>query len=48
VLDDVEPQRFTVTNVRRRLAQREDPWRDVRRHAQGLGKARERLARVDA
>lgn len=41
----VDPDQHTVTSVRRRLAQRLDPWADVRRHAQGLGRARERLGR---
>jgi len=40
----VEPDQHTTTSVRRRLAQRGDPWSDVRRHAQGLGRARRRLA----
>jgi bifunctional non-homologous end joining protein LigD len=39
----VEPAQYTISSVRRRLAQREDPWRDLRRHAQGLDKARAKL-----
>lgn len=42
-LSRVEPDQHTITSVRRRLAQRADPWADVRRHATGLGRARERL-----
>jgi bifunctional non-homologous end joining protein LigD len=42
-LSRVEPARFTLTSVRRRLAQRADPWADVRRNAQGIGRARRRL-----
>jgi len=45
-LSRVAPDQHTVTSVRRRLAQRQDPWADVRRHAQGLGRARKRLARI--
>jgi bifunctional non-homologous end joining protein LigD len=42
-LSRVEPARFTIISVPRRLARRADPWSDVRRHAQGLGRARRRL-----
>lgn len=42
-LSRVEPDRFTIESVRRRLRQREDPWRGVRRHAQKLARARQRL-----
>jgi bifunctional non-homologous end joining protein LigD len=45
-LTRVEPDQHTVASVRRRLGQRGCPWADVRRHAQGLGRARERLARL--
>jgi bifunctional non-homologous end joining protein LigD len=37
---------YTVRNVFRRLAQREDPWADMRRHAASLGPARRRLDRL--
>ncbi len=43
-LSRVEPDQHTIGSVRRRLAQRPDPWVDLRRHAQGLGRALERLA----
>ena len=33
----------TITSVRRRLARRDCPWADVRRHAQGLARARKKL-----
>ena len=46
-LSRVEPDQHTITSVRRRLAQRTDPWADVRRHAQGLDRARELLERLD-
>jgi bifunctional non-homologous end joining protein LigD len=42
-LSRVKPAQFTVRTVRRRLARRECPWRDVRRHAQTLTKARKHL-----
>jgi bifunctional non-homologous end joining protein LigD len=42
-LSRVRPAQFTITSVRRRLARRACPWSDVRRRAQGLGKAVERL-----
>jgi bifunctional non-homologous end joining protein LigD len=43
-LAKVDPGQYTISSVRRRLAQRQDPWRDLRRHAQGLDKARKKLA----
>jgi bifunctional non-homologous end joining protein LigD len=42
-LSRVRPAQFTTTSVRRRLARRDCPWADVRRHAQGLSTARKRL-----
>lgn len=42
-LSRVKPAQLTLTSVRRRLAQRACPWADVRRHAQGLTKARKKL-----
>ncbi len=42
-LSRVKPSQHTITSVRRRLARREDPWADVRRHAQGLSKAIRKL-----
>jgi len=42
-LSRVEPAQHTIASVRRRLARRDDPWADVRRHAQGLSRARRRL-----
>jgi bifunctional non-homologous end joining protein LigD len=44
-LSRVKPAQFTVTSVRRRLARRDCPWADVRRHAQGLTAARRKLGR---
>lgn len=45
-LSSVAPDRFDLGGVRRRLAQREDPWRGMRRRARGLRRPRERLARL--
>ena len=42
-LSRVKPAQFTVTSVLRRLRGRECPWKDVRRHAQTLTRARKRL-----
>src|SRR5699024_6856400 len=35
-LSRTEPDRYTIDAVRRRLAQRSDPWRDMARHRHGL------------
>lgn len=40
---DLQSNRYTVKNLFRRLAQRDDPWTHIARHAVGLRKARERL-----
>jgi bifunctional non-homologous end joining protein LigD len=42
-LSRVRPAQFNIASVRRRLARRDCPWTDVRRHAQGLAKARKKL-----
>lgn len=42
-LSRVEPGGHDLRSVRRRLQRRDCPWADVRRHAQGLGRARKRL-----
>jgi len=42
-LSRVAPDQHTITSVRRRLARRDCPWADVRRHAQGITTARKRL-----
>lgn len=44
-LSRVAPDRYTITSLRRRLAQREDPWQGFARHAQRLDEARRRLPR---
>lgn len=38
-----DPQRFTIGNVFRRLAQKDDPWTGWRRHARSLAAPRKRL-----
>ncbi len=40
---DLGPRDYTVRNVWRRVAQREDPWAELRRHARSIAHARERL-----
>jgi bifunctional non-homologous end joining protein LigD len=40
----LEPRRYTVRNVFRRLAQKPDPWADIQRNAQSLAPARRKLA----
>jgi bifunctional non-homologous end joining protein LigD len=44
-LDDrsTHPQRLTIHNVRRRIAQTDDPWRNMREAAVSLEKARDQL-----
>jgi bifunctional non-homologous end joining protein LigD len=45
-LDDpkLEPQRYTIRNVFRRLSRKRDPWAEIGRHARALEAARRRLA----
>lgn len=38
-----EPRRYTIRNVFRRLAQKDDPWGDLRRHARSPERAAPRL-----
>lgn len=40
----IGPQTYTIANVRRRLAQKHDPWRDVDKHAAPLDAVARRLA----
>ncbi len=42
-LDGLDPRRYTLQNLFRRLAQKDDPWADIGRHASSLASARERL-----
>lgn len=41
--DDLDPQKYNIRNIFRRLGQMNDPWADIARHAQGLEEARRRL-----
>ncbi len=43
---DVHPQRYTIRNLNRRLAQRDDPWADIARHPVGIAAARRALDRL--
>jgi bifunctional non-homologous end joining protein LigD len=48
-LGRVAPDRYGLHNLTRRLAQKPDPWRDIRRHARSARTAADRLAgAVDA
>jgi bifunctional non-homologous end joining protein LigD len=40
------PQRYTISNLFRRLARKRDPWAELDRHARPLEPARERLQRL--
>ena len=42
-LSRIAPQGHDIVSVRRRLRRRACPWADVRRHPQGLARARRRL-----
>jgi bifunctional non-homologous end joining protein LigD len=51
VLDELgdkrlQPQRWRLDNIQRRLGQREDPWSDIRRHAVSARRARQELQRL--
>lgn len=45
-LGRVEPRRYTVGNIRRRLGQKDDPWGDLGARARPLGGAAEHLRRL--
>jgi bifunctional non-homologous end joining protein LigD len=47
-LDDpkLEPQRYTIRNLFRRLGHKQDPWAAIERHARALEPARQRLQRL--
>jgi bifunctional non-homologous end joining protein LigD len=42
----LRPDRWTVKNVLRRLAAKDDPWADIGSYARGLSRASKRLARL--
>jgi bifunctional non-homologous end joining protein LigD len=39
----LRPDRWTVTNVLRRLAAKGDPWADINSYARGISRARRRV-----
>jgi bifunctional non-homologous end joining protein LigD len=39
----LDPQRWHIGNILRRLGQKGDPWSDIRRHGRGAGHARDTL-----
>jgi len=41
---ELEPRRYTVQNLFRRLGRKADPWAEIAKHAQKLAPARKRLA----
>ncbi|UFU02737.1 non-homologous end-joining DNA ligase [Ruania suaedae] len=45
-LSRVDPGRYTIRSLPRRLAQTEDPWSGIDRHRQSLDRAAEKLARL--
>ena len=42
----LEPRRWHLKNIMRRLGQRDDPWEDIRRHAASARRARQKLQRL--
>lgn len=46
-LGRVEPRTFTMGNLFRRLAQRDDPWKDMGRRARSIGDRQALLARLE-
>ena len=47
-LSRVRPDQYTIRSIGRRLGRMSDPWKGLRRRAQGLDKAAERLAKLRA
>jgi bifunctional non-homologous end joining protein LigD len=41
---DLKPDRYTIRNLFRRLAQKPDPWAEIGKHGQSLAPARDKLA----
>lgn len=41
---DLDAQSHTLGTLPRRLGQKDDPWKDIRRHAKGIGDARRELS----
>lgn len=40
---DLDARTYTLSNIRRRLGQKDDPWRDMRKHGVRIATARKRL-----
>ena len=45
-LPGLGPRRYTIANLFRRLAQKQDPWAAIDRQRTTLGEARERLRKL--
>ncbi len=45
-LGDTGSQSYTISNIHRRLGARDDPWKDMRRHARSLKGRREKLDKL--
>jgi len=43
---DLGPQHYTVKNIFRRLSQKDDPWKEMSRHARSLQPARDRVKKL--
>jgi bifunctional non-homologous end joining protein LigD len=44
----LRPDRFTVRDVPKRIAEQGDPWTDIRKHARSLTRPMQRLSKLDA
>lgn len=47
-LGQAGPQKYTLRNMFRRMARKEDPWKDIARHAASASRARAQLERSNA
>ena len=43
---DLDPQHYTIKNIFQRLGQREDPWRDINRHAQSADSRKDTIKKL--
>jgi bifunctional non-homologous end joining protein LigD len=44
----MRPDRFTLRDVTKRIAEQGDPWADMRKHARSLSRPMQRLSKLDA